>query len=242
MLLAEDNPVNRLLVSTLVKRMGHEVETVENGWLAVEAAAARRYDVILMDMQMPEMDGVAATRAIRATAMGAMLPIIALTADASPDRRRFYDNVGLTSFMTKPVDSALLQERLAAIAETVPIFDSPDVAVFDVARLDELGEAIGHGKVDELLAMLLSDLTVRAAKIIALAEDDATAPLHAVLHTLRGAAASIGAVRLTAAIQAMEDARDPAEVAAATPAFASAAQATSNEIMARKTGDRRKLG
>ena len=58
-LLAEDNPVNRLLITTLLRRMGHEVETAENGLLAVEAAAARRYDVILMDMQMPEMDGIA---------------------------------------------------------------------------------------------------------------------------------------------------------------------------------------
>ena len=241
-LLAENNPVIRLLVSTLVKRMGHEVETVENGWLAVEAVAARRYDVVLMDMQMPEMDGVAATRAIRATPSGATLPIIALTADASPDRRRFYDNVGLTSFMTKPVDSSLLQERLAAIAEALPVDGTGEVAVFDVARLDELGEAIGEGKVEELLAMLLSDLTVRAAKIVALANAAATAPLRAELHALRGAAASIGAVRLTAAIEAMEEAENPAEVTAATPAFARAAEATSAEIAARQMSGRRKLG
>ena len=241
-LLAEDNPVNRLLVSTLVKRMGHQVETVENGWLAVEAVAARRYDVILMDMQMPEMDGVAATRAIRATASGATLPIIALTADASPDRRRFYDNVGLTDFMTKPIDSTLLQQRLAAIAETLPTDDTTGVAVFDGVRLNELSEAIGPGKVAELLDMLLSDLTVRGAKIVALAEAAATAPLRAELHTLRGAAASIGAIRLTAAIEAMEDAGDPAEVVAATPAFVRAVEATSNEIVSRKMSGRRKLG
>ena len=241
-LLAEDNPVNRLLVATLVKRMGHQVESVENGWLAVEAVAARRYDVILMDMQMPEMDGVAATRAIRATASGATLPIIALTADASPDRRRFYDNVGLTDFMTKPIDSTLLQQRLAAIAETLPTDDTTGVAVFDGARLNELSEAIGPGKVAELLDMLLSDLTVRGAKIVALAEAEATAPLHAELHALRGAAASIGAIRLTTAIEAMEDAGDPAEVGAATPAFVRAVEATSNEIVSRKMSGRRKLG
>ena len=241
-LLAEDNPVNRLLVTTLLRRMGHEVETAENGWLAVEAAAARRYDVILMDMQMPEMDGIAATRAIRATASGAAIPIIALTADASPDRRRFYDNVGLTGFMTKPVDSTVLRERLAAIAEQLPTNDAIGLPVLDVARLDELGEAIGPRKVDELLDMLLSDLTVRRVRIVALAKAAATLPLKAELHALRGAAASVGAVQLAAAIQTMEDAGDPAGSPARTLAFSRAAEATLNEIASRKMITARKLG
>ena len=241
-LLAEDNPVNRLLITTLLRRMGHEVETAENGLLAVEAAAARRYDVILMDMQMPEMDGIAATRAIRATALGATIPIIALTADASPDRRRFYDNVGLTGFMTKPVDSTVLRDRLAAIAEQLPVKDVTRLPVLDVARLDELGEAIGSGKVDELLDLLLSDLTVRRAKIVALAEVAATLPLKAELHALRGAAASVGAARLAAAIQTMEDGGDPAGSTARTLAFSCAAQDTLNEIASRKMVAKRKLG
>ena len=241
-LLAEDNPVNRLLVTTLLRRMGHEVETAENGWLAVEAAAAQRYDVILMDMQMPEMDGIAATRAIRATASGATIPIIALTADASPDRRRFYDNVGLTGFMTKPMDSAVLRDRLAAIAEQLPQNDATSLPVLDVARLDELGEAIGPGKVDELLDMLFSDLTVRRVRIIALADLAATLPLKAELHALRGAAASVGAVRLSAAIKSMEDSGDSAGSAARTLAFTRAAEATLNEIASRKIVATRKLG
>ena len=241
-LLAEDNPVNRLLVTTLIKRMGHQVETAENGRLAVEAAAARQYDAILMDMQMPEMDGIAATRAIRATAAGATIPIIALTADASPDRRRFYDNVGLTGFMTKPFDSATLQDRLSTIAAELPAADVLDVPVLDIALLTELGEAIGPGKVEELLDILLSDLTVRRVRIVALAEAAATDSLHTELHALRGAAASIGAARLTAAVHALEEAGDPAEAVAKLPAFALAAEATANEIVARKMSVRRKLG
>ena len=144
--------------------------------------------------------------------------------------------------MTKPIDSTLLQQRLAAIAETLPTDDTTGLAVFDVARLNELSEAIGHSEVAELLDMLLTDLTMRGVKIVALAKSAATAPLHAELHTLRGAAASIGAMRLTAAIEAMEDAGAPAEVAAATPAFVRAVEATSSEIVSRKMSGRRKLG
>jgi signal transduction histidine kinase/CheY-like chemotaxis protein/HPt (histidine-containing phosphotransfer) domain-containing protein len=241
-LLAEDNPVNRMLVSTLVQRMGHTVETAANGLLAVEAVAAKRFDVILMDMQMPELDGIAATRAIRATATGASVPIIALTADASPDRRRFYDNVGLSGFLTKPVDSALLRERLDAVAANLPDDDVARLVLLDEDRLGELGEAIGASKVDELLDILLDDLTERHPRIVALAETGATTALKAELHALRGATASIGAVRLTAAIEAMDEARDPADAVAAVPAFSRAAQATQVEIASRKSIGRRKLG
>ncbi|MGH6658027.1 MAG: ATP-binding protein, partial [Sphingomicrobium sp.] len=115
-LVAEDNPVNQMLIEVIVRRLGHQVTLVENGRQAVDAATERTFDCILMDMQMPEMDGLAATRAIRALPGPAgIVPIIALTADASPERRRFYDNVGLTDFLTKPIDSLALATRLAAI-------------------------------------------------------------------------------------------------------------------------------
>ena len=66
-LVAEDNPISQMLVAALVRRMGHRVTVVANGRDAVEAAAAHRFDAILMDMQMPELDGLAATRAIRSS-------------------------------------------------------------------------------------------------------------------------------------------------------------------------------
>lgn len=116
-LLAEDNQINRALVEALVRKEGHRIRSVENGRLAVEAAASEPFDVILMDMQMPEMDGLAATRTIReGGGRSAGAPIIALTADASAERRRFYDHAGLTEFLTKPINSDLLSERLRQIA------------------------------------------------------------------------------------------------------------------------------
>lgn len=100
-LVAEDNPVNQLLIEALLRRMGHQAICVANGREAVDMAATRAFDCILMDMQMPVMDGVGATRAIRSGGgKSANAPIYALTADASLERRRFYDQAGLTGFLT----------------------------------------------------------------------------------------------------------------------------------------------
>ncbi|MCI0687846.1 MAG: response regulator, partial [Sporichthyaceae bacterium] len=86
-LVAEDNPVNQEVAAAVLRRRGHDVTVVENGRLAVTAVAANRFDVVLMDMQMPELDGLAATREIRATDRGRNLPIIALTAHALASER-----------------------------------------------------------------------------------------------------------------------------------------------------------
>jgi CheY-like chemotaxis protein len=109
-LIAEDNPINQMLVSALVRQLGHRATCVNNGLRALEAARAMSFDCILMDMQMPEMDGIAATRAIRAEGgPNAAVPIIALSADAAPERRRFYENIGLTDFITKPISIEALR-------------------------------------------------------------------------------------------------------------------------------------
>ncbi|MGH1558624.1 response regulator [Caulobacter segnis] len=87
LLVADDNEANRELIGALVRAMGHEVDVVTDGGAAVEAAASGAYDLILMDVRMPRMDGLAATRAIRDLAgRTAATPIIALTANVLPDQ------------------------------------------------------------------------------------------------------------------------------------------------------------
>ena len=112
-LLAEDNAINALLTRTLLEAEGHTVETVEDGLLAVEAMKNASYDLIFMDMRMPNMDGLEATRKIRAMDnVSKGLPIIALTANAFDDDRNACFDSGMNDFMTKPVSAEELSEMV----------------------------------------------------------------------------------------------------------------------------------
>ncbi|MFM1987541.1 MAG: hypothetical protein RJA99_498 [Pseudomonadota bacterium] len=99
-LVAEDNPVNQALVQALLVRAGHHCTLVADGEAALEAARARRFDLVLMDMQMPGVDGLAATRALRER--GDPVPILALTANAMPDDARRCLEAGMDGFLAKP--------------------------------------------------------------------------------------------------------------------------------------------
>jgi CheY-like chemotaxis protein len=109
-LIAEDNPVNALLVQALLKREGCTVELAGTGDEALQALARSRYDLVLMDMRMPGMDGIAATRSLRAR--GDETPIIALTANAFEEDRKMCLEAGMNAFLTKPVDAAALKTAL----------------------------------------------------------------------------------------------------------------------------------
>ncbi len=112
-LLAEDNAINALLTRTLLEADGHTVDTVEDGQLAVEAMKTSTYDLIFMDMRMPNMDGLEATRKIRTLPnVGKNLPIIALTANAFDDDRNACFDSGMNDFMTKPVSAEELSEKV----------------------------------------------------------------------------------------------------------------------------------
>lgn len=112
-LLAEDNAINALLTRTLLEAEGHTVETVEDGLLACEAMKSSKYDLIFMDMRMPNMDGLEATRKIRAMDnVSKSLPIIALTANAFDDDRNACFDSGMNDFMTKPVSAEELSEMV----------------------------------------------------------------------------------------------------------------------------------
>ena len=112
-LLAEDNAINALLTRTLLEADGHTVETVEDGALAVEAMKTKQFDMIFMDMRMPNMDGLEATRKIRGLAnVPKDLPIVALTANAFDDDRNACFDSGMNDFMTKPVSAEELSEMV----------------------------------------------------------------------------------------------------------------------------------
>jgi PAS domain S-box-containing protein len=117
-LLAEDNPVNALLARELLQRRGHDVAAVTTGEAAVAACAQRRFDLVLMDLHMPRLDGIEATLRIRSAEAADKIkpvPIFALTADALETGRKACLDAGMDGFLTKPVDPSELDAVLATI-------------------------------------------------------------------------------------------------------------------------------
>jgi CheY-like chemotaxis protein len=108
-LVAEDNTVNQEIIAAVLKHDGHDVDIVANGLEAIDNVKSFSYDVILMDIHMPELDGVAATREIRSlSGDAAKTPIIALTADAMAGDQEKYMSLGMNDYVSKPVEPRLL--------------------------------------------------------------------------------------------------------------------------------------
>jgi CheY-like chemotaxis protein/anti-sigma regulatory factor (Ser/Thr protein kinase) len=117
-LLTEDNAVNALLARSLLVRAGCVVDRAASGEEALAAAKARAYDLILMDMRLPGMDGLEAARRLRAA--GCAVPVVALTANAFEDDRRACQEAGMIGFLTKPLDPAALAATLARLRPVDP--------------------------------------------------------------------------------------------------------------------------
>jgi CheY-like chemotaxis protein len=221
-LLAEDNDVNARLIETMMTRMGFEVTAVPTGAEALEELAQRSYDIILMDMHMPKMDGVEATQKIRALpGKQARIPIVALTADAITANRESYENIGLTAFLTKPIDWSLLEETLHAVARQAsgqqvdrgsdqgldpaatpggPPADGKKPAglpLVDETYLLDMIEVLGRENLDELLTNAQRSLEeALAACEAAVLAADLTAQRE-VLHRIKGLSGTLGGRRLS---------------------------------------------
>ena len=228
-LLAEDNPLNQQIACELLADEGLVVEVANNGREAVEMAGARPYDLVLMDMQMPEMDGLAATRALRQRFSTAQLPILAMTANASQSDRQQCADAGMDAHITKPIDPpelyATLLRWLHGRVRPVPVVrgagpapaDAANPAALGVAGVDcTLGLKRAAGKPALYRKMLLTFVRDMAGSVDAmrqaLAAGDRDAAVR-VAHTLKGSAGSIGA----SGIQAEAGTLESALVAGATP-------------------------
>ena len=117
-LLAEDNSINQRLVIRLLEKLGHTVVVVNNGREAVEAHKAQRFDLVLTDIQMPEMGGIEATAHIREQERfsGSHTPIIAVTANGLNDDRKRCLAAGMDGYVTKPIQSAQLLNAIAEVS------------------------------------------------------------------------------------------------------------------------------
>ncbi len=189
-LLAEDNPINQLVIQRMIGHMNHSVHTVSNGREAVEEASRNVYDLILMDMMMPDMDGMQAASAIRAS--GNPIHMIALTANAtSHDRTRCLD-AGMNDFLTKPLTLNDLRTTLGRVpGKDFISLDAPTLHVF----LSIIGDDPAF--LQELFQDFLTDAqSCRSDTHAALASGNADTVRRA-MHTLKANGAIFGAQTLS---------------------------------------------
>jgi two-component system sensor histidine kinase/response regulator len=200
-LLAEDNPVNRQLVTALLGKRGHAVVSVENGRDAVAAVAGGHFDLILMDVQMPQMDGLEATAAIRKAEAGTSthVPIIALTAHVMKGDREACLAAGMDEYVSKPVNAAELFARIDALtgsrATTIP--EPASLAPLTEPAFD-MEEVLARVEGDRSLLLALAEI-FRAEIPSALAEirrcatTRDSAGLERAAHGFKGACGNFGA-------------------------------------------------
>jgi len=215
-LLAEDNLVNQKVAAGLLTRRGHRVTVVPDGARAVEAVRAQSFDAVLMDMQMPGMDGLEATRAIRRLGGdAARVPIVAMTANTMPGDAERCLEAGMDGYLRKPVrpaelDAALARHarRPAPVPMPVPVEPPADAgpAVFAPVVLEQLAEAVGADTFAELTGVFQRNVADRARQAVAAgARGDLNAAGNAA-HEVKSLAATFGLPALSAHAAAIEGA------------------------------------
>jgi PAS domain S-box-containing protein len=265
-LLAEDNPVNRMLIATMLERAGHAVEGVENGRQAVDAAAAKPFDLILLDMQMPVMDGIEAAREIRALpSASSRAAIVGLSADAMAETIRRAREAGFDDYVTKPIDWARLHSVIATVlgatvlGSAVPGSAAPGAgapaegpaeapveaeparayaphAVLAEETARELETFFGRDGAAGFYQSLIERMEESAARMREAAAAGDAHALRAEAHALRGAAGNMGADRLGAILADVERRAREGVVPAELMPPLEAAAAVTRAAIARRMG------
>ncbi|WP_404310062.1 response regulator [Neorhodopirellula lusitana] len=232
-LLVEDGMVNQRVAAAVLKRLGCEVAIAENGRLAIEAWRADAYAVILMDLQMPEMDGLEATIAIRSEeqATGHHIPIIAMTATTTDIDEECCLKAGMDAYLVKPMRSSEIEEafqkHVLAAQNRPPVPDassvetagesasagllSPDNPVKEIPSMLDIETARDRlgGCPDEDLATVAAALKheapLRLAELIAAYEEQDLTAIKRSAHTIKGASSVFGAKPVTTPAKAIEE-------------------------------------
>lgn len=220
LLVAEDNEVNRKVAGLMLGRLGQRPDIVANGQEALEAVRRTTYDLVLMDVQMPVMDGLEATRRIRAELPPERQPrIVAMTANALVEHQAQSIEAGMDDHLAKPVRTEDLVAVLARAGATVPGEDGPASApggaprprtgppVLDPGVLDTLVSAMGEAGAqvrESLVAAWHRDASESVQRLARAARDGDAATAAGIGHAMKSASASVGAMRLSAACAALE--------------------------------------
>gem|GEM_PF-464192 len=217
-LLAEDNATNQLVFRKMLEEFGLQIHIASNGLEAVERVDQVMPDIIYMDMQMPEMNGVEATVAIRAKGGAfANIPIIAISANAFPDDIRAYREAGMVDFIAKPVRKRQLVENIsryvqsmtsglavAAAPSSTAAAATTEMVDIDHAAFEELGSEIGADCVEMALEIFFSDNRPRVEALAVPLDEANRGRIRSEAHALKGAAGMFGFKRLSTLAQRLE--------------------------------------
>lgn len=226
-LVAEDNPVNQKVVRMQLEQLGYRSDVVSNGLEALSALKERLYSLILMDCQMPQMDGYTASREIRRIEDGkGRIPIVAITANAMEGEREKCLEAGMDEYITKPVNIQTLSKTISYwirmrkkqrdtdlsmptfVTEAVDPFVIDDAVTLDDTVLDGyrgLQQPGGADLVTELIDLFISDAD-RRLKLLKAAQDSGdTTRIKEIAHTFRGSAGNVGALKLATYGKLIED-------------------------------------
>ena len=245
-LLAEDNELNQQVACEMLAGAGMQVDVANDGAEALAYLQHQSYDLVLMDMQMPVMNGLDAARAIRAGGQYPDLPIVAMTANVMSEDRQLCIDAGMNDFIGKPVEpeelwAALRQwiaprHDLAELAPAVPVAagPAPEIAGLDTAAglRRVLGKLPAYHK---MLRTFERDQSAMAPRLRAALAAGDRAALKAELHTLRGVAGNIGALQLQALAAQLEQAL-PADSAAALEPRLAVLEAELRQVLAAIAG------
>jgi signal transduction histidine kinase/CheY-like chemotaxis protein/HPt (histidine-containing phosphotransfer) domain-containing protein len=215
-LLAEDNPTNQLVGRQLLREFDANISVASNGVEAVQSAGEFSYDVILMDMQMPEMSGIEAARAIRArSGAHAQVPIVALTANAYAEDVKACLDAGMNGFVAKPVRKSALAEAILrplagrSAARPAPVDgarhcdDAAEAAIIDRTAVDEFIAQVGCDSTEEIVSVFLTETERRLGVLRGLTIGNRDA-IRQEAHTLKGSSGTFGLMRLSALSRDLE--------------------------------------
>jgi len=223
-LLAEDVLINQIIAIEMLKTAGYLVDVADNGIEAVDAVEHQPYDLVLMDVHMPSMDGLGATRKIRELGPPrGRIPIVALTADAVAGVREQYLAAGMDDFLSKPFNrSELLAvvERWVADAAAAPALapaagPAAPSAVLDAAKIGELQDIMSQEEFSKLMNTWLDSTRERVDQIVSFAETGDLAAVRPHAHNLVSTAGGFGAMQLSDLARRLEEACHGGNVAAA---------------------------
>ncbi len=186
-LLAEDNEMNWRLIEKIIERLGYDLTVVENGQLALEALATQSFDLVLMDIQMPVMDGLEATRLIRESYSQMELPIIALTANAMIGDAEKYKAAGCNDYMSKPIHNRFfvdcLHTYLSRDVSEVPALPAAHVGGFEAEIAREMHNLRGY---------YLNTLSERYSQLTEAFTNEEFGEMSFIGHKMKGSGSSYG--------------------------------------------------